>query len=169
MATSPRTSRRDLALVPPEEGGGRGAAGLELFTKLARTSLHLDAIQRECLSRHGLVFTEFSVLRLLQRAPETRLSPSVLAEQIVCTTGAMTKLVDRLQRAGFVEREPDPKDRRGVLVRLLPAGDVCADEAAASYRAGRESVLARLGNHEPEIERALGRLLEALEADRSER
>jgi len=168
MASTPRRSRSERPRVAPEEE--RGGGGLALFTKLARTALHLDAIQRECLSRHGLAFTEFSVLRLLQRAPQSRLSPSFLAEQIVCTTGAMTKLIDRLQRAGFVGREPDPKDRRGVLVVLHPAGDTCANEAANTYRAGRENVLARLeAREEEQIERALARLLEALEADRTER
>ena len=167
MAPTSSSSRRDLAVVVPEEGPS--AEGLGLFAKLARTSLHLDALQRECLSSHGLAFTEFSVLRLLQRAPDRRLPPSFLAERIVCTTGAMTKLVDRLQRSGLVGREPDPDDRRGVLVRLQPSGDALATEAAASYRAGRERVLARLGSHETGIDRALTRLLEALEADRSER
>ena len=154
-------------LVPPDDEPG--AEGLALFTTLARTALHLDAIQRDCLSGHGLAFTEFSVLRLLQRAPGSRLPPSFLAERIVCTTGAMTKLVDRLQRAEYVERVPDPRDRRGVLVVLTAAGDRCANEAAATYRAGRERVLERLGPGDAEaIRTALANLLEAFEADRSE-
>jgi len=142
---------------------------LALFTVLARTGLYLDALQRECLGEHGLAFTEFSVLRLLQRAPKRRMAPSVLAERIVCTTGAMTKLVDRLQRADWVSREPDPKDRRSVLVRLEPAGSRIANAAAATYRQGRERVLSRLDEREAKkVHLALEVLLGALESDRSE-
>jgi DNA-binding MarR family transcriptional regulator len=94
----------------------------------------------------------------------------VLAEEIVCTTGAMTKLVDRLQRAGLVERAPDPNDRRGVLVRITTAGNRRANEASRTYQAGRQNVLDRLDAREAEqIHSSLQRLLEALETTRSEK
>ena len=142
----------------------------ELFSTLARTALHLDALQRDSFREHGLSFTEYSVLRLLQRAPKRRLAPSVLAEAIVCTTGAMTKLVDRLERAGRVSREPDPSDRRGVLIRLEAEGNRVANSAARSYQRARDRVLARLEAKQAEaIHEHLLRLLEALESDRSTR
>ena len=166
----PAPSRPTVADIEASSAAdSSGSETLALFTTLARTGLYLDALQRECLGEHGLAFTEFSVLRLLQAAPAQRLAPSVLAEAIVCTTGAMTKLVDRLQRAEFVAREPDPRDRRGVLVRLEPAGNRLANAAAASYRTGRERILERLNAREAErIHASLRRLLEELEADRSE-
>ena len=140
-----------------------------LFTTLARTGLFLEALQRECLGDHALTFTEYSVLRLLQRAPDRHLAPSVLADRIVCTTGAMTKLVDRLQRSGLVERAPDPSDRRGILVEITPTGHHKAEEAARTYRAGRQRILDRLDDREAEqVHTSLLRLLEVLETDRSE-
>jgi DNA-binding MarR family transcriptional regulator len=141
---------------------------LGLFTTLARTGIFLAALQRECLGEHRLTFTEYSVLRLLQRAPEQRLTPSVLAEKIICTTGAMTKLVDRLQRGGLVERAPDPADRRGVRVEITRDGEAIADQAAETYRVGRERVLDRFDDRESDrIHEHLIRLLGALEADRA--
>jgi len=167
------TSRRPSAALAPSgraEHAATGGEPRELFTTLARTALHLDALQRDSLRDLGLSFTEYSVLRLLQRAPKRRLAPSVLAEAILCTTGAMTKLVDRLQRAGRVSREPDPNDRRGVLVRLEPAGNRVANAAAERYQQERDRVLGRLRPREAKrIHESLRRLLEALEADRSER
>lgn len=44
-----------------------------------------------------------------------------LAELLGMTTGATTRLVDRLEREGYVVREPDPADRRRVVLRLVPA------------------------------------------------
>ena len=152
----------------PAYDAATGETG-ELFATLARTALHLDALQRESLRAHGLSFTEYSVLRLLQRAPDRRMAPSLLAEAIVCTTGAMTKLVDRLEKASTVSRRPDPNDRRGVLVVLEAKGNRLANVAARSYREGRDRILDRLGPNEAnDIQENLQRLLDALETDRSE-
>ena len=149
---------------------GIDAGPLDLFATLARTALFLEAVQRECLGEHSLSFAEYSVLRLLQRAPGGHLAPSWLAEQLVYTTGAMTKLVDRLQRAGLVERAPDPRDRRGVLVEVTRAGDRKATEAADTYEAGRQRILDQLGDRNTErIHSSLRQLLAVLEADRSQR
>lgn len=43
-----------------------------------------------------------------------------LADLMGMTTGAVTRLVDRLERAGYVRREPDPADRRRVVVQVVP-------------------------------------------------
>lgn len=138
----------------------------ELFTKLARTGLLLEALQRECLEPHGLAFVEYSVLRILQAEPQRRLSPKQLSERIVLTTGAITKLVDRLESAGLVERRRDEKDGRGVQVQLTAAGNRVGQAASRSYTAGRERILAGLS--EPEIRTtmaSLDRLIELLEID----
>jgi DNA-binding MarR family transcriptional regulator len=48
-------------------------------------------------------------------------SPSWLAAQLGLTTGAMTKMLDRLQRAGYITRSADPGDRRRITVTAVPA------------------------------------------------
>ena len=142
------------------------ARPIELFTKLSRTGLLLDALQRECLEPHGLAFAEYSVLRLLQAEPKRRLSPSRLAERIVRTTGAVTKLVDRLEGAGLVERRPDENDGRAVHVQLTAAGNRLANAASRAYTAGRERVLTGLTESEIQATMAsLDRLIELLEID----
>ena len=52
-----------------------------------------------------------------------------LLRETLVTSGTMTNRVDRLAARGLVERLPDPKDRRGVLVRLTPAGRTTVDGA----------------------------------------
>jgi DNA-binding MarR family transcriptional regulator len=144
---------------------------LALFTHLARTALFLERLQTECLAPHGLSFTDYAVLRVLQAEPAPhRLSPSRLADAVLCTSGGMTKIVDRLARAGLVVRETDPTDRRGVLVGLTRAGARTGTAASATYAEGRARVLARLGASEAKaIDRNLRRLLETFEADRKDR
>jgi DNA-binding MarR family transcriptional regulator len=144
---------------------------LSLFSRLARTTLFLEALQAECLEPHGIGFSDYAVLRVLRQAEAPhQLSPSRLAEAVVCTTGGMTKIIDRLERAGLVRRARDANDRRGVLVSLTEAGIETSDAASDAYRIGRERVLARLAPAETAvIDGALGRLLEVFEADREER
>lgn len=142
---------------------------LALFTHLARTSLFLEALQDECLEPFALSFGDYSVLRLLRTAgPPHRLSPKRLADETLRTTGGMTKIVDRLEAAGLVERLPDGTDRRGVLVGLTRKGARLVDRASAAYRAGRMRVLDQLTKTEiAEIDRGLRRLLDVFERDRS--
>jgi DNA-binding MarR family transcriptional regulator len=147
------------------------AGPLSLFTHLARTALFLETLQTECLAPHGLGFTDYAVLRVLHAEPSPhRLSPSRLADAVLCTSGGMTKIVDRLERAGMVVRETDPTDRRGVLVRLTRVGARTSTAASAAYADGRLRVLGRLGAREAAaIDRSLRQLLAAFEADRKDR
>ncbi len=158
-----RPARPNRSLAAAEDAAARP---IELFTKLSRTGLLLDALQRECLEPYGLAFAEYSVLRLLQAEPKRRLSPSRLAERIVRTTGAVTKLVDRLESAGLVERRPDENDGRAVHVRLTAAGSRLASAASRAYTAGRERVLTGLTQSEIQATmQSLDRLIELLEID----
>ncbi|HEX2420421.1 MAG TPA: MarR family transcriptional regulator [Acidimicrobiia bacterium] len=57
------------------------------------------------------------------------LTPSELAETLLLTTGGMTVRLNRLQALSLVERQPHPRDGRGVLVRLTKEGHHLADDA----------------------------------------
>jgi DNA-binding MarR family transcriptional regulator len=142
-----------------------GAVGL--FTRLTRVGLLVDAFQHRSLDRFGLRFIDYSVLRVLQLAGAPyRMSPTALAEIVLRSSGGMTQIVDRLERAGFVARTADPSDRRKIVVELTPDGLRIAKEANASYRRERKRVLSELSDDEiDELDRAVHRLLEVLSAD----
>ena len=136
-----------------------------LFTSLARATLLLEALQQECLETIGLTFVEYSVLRVLM---DGSLSLSRLAEAAVRTTGGMTKIVDRLERRGLVERVADPADRRGVLVGLTEDGRELSKKASDAYSVGRDRILQRLNaTDQRAIETGLDRLVAAFEEERS--
>src|ERR1700734_2618292 len=68
--------------------------------------------------RLGINSTDLECLdHVVLRGP---ISAGALAEATGLTTGAITGVIDRLERAGFARREPDPEDRRKVLVRAEP-------------------------------------------------
>jgi DNA-binding MarR family transcriptional regulator len=142
-----------------------GAVGL--FTRLTRVGLLVDAFQHRCLDEFGLLFIDHSVLRVLELIGEPyQMSPSELADILLRSSGGMTQILDRLERAGLVARTPDPDDRRKVMVALTPTGLATADAANIVYKRERERLLADLSDEEIEqLDAALGRLLDVLNED----
>jgi MarR family protein len=81
----------------------------------------------------GLGATDYQALNLLElRGPQT---PGALSATLGLTTGATTRLVDRLVAAGHVERSADPADRRKVTVSAL-ASPADFDHLLGEVRAG---------------------------------
>lgn len=105
---------------------------LEVLSRVTRLAHHLDRARRTAFAAHDLELWEFDVLAALRRAGRPYvLSPGRLLEQTLVTSGTMTNRVDRLESRGLVQRLPDPADRRGVQVRLTPAGKERVDAALA--------------------------------------
>jgi DNA-binding MarR family transcriptional regulator len=105
---------------------------------LLRQALRLPAYDEALADRLGLNLTD---LRALEHViGEPGLNAGRLAELSALTSGAVTGVLDRLERAGFVERVPDPGDRRGVAIQPIPAR---AAELAAA-RSGVDAELDRL-------------------------
>ena len=87
------------------------------------------------------------------------LTPSALAEDLLLTSGGMTVRLNRLQAAGLVERRPNPRDGRGVLIHLTPAGKELAEDALASLLRAQSEIVGLL---EPSERSDLTRLLRTL-------
>jgi DNA-binding MarR family transcriptional regulator len=84
------------------------------------------ALEEQC----GISHLVFEVLLILGRAGEPGLSMRAIAREQVLTTGGATRLVDRMEAAGLVQRVEDPGDRRGRLVRLTTQGEQTAVTAS---------------------------------------
>jgi DNA-binding MarR family transcriptional regulator len=122
--------------------------------RLARVSG--DEVEK-VYARYGIGRPEFDVLATLRRSgPPYRLSPGALAGSMMLSSGGTTARLDRLERAGLVERIPSPSDRRSVLVRLTDAGREIVDGAVGAGLAEQRRLLAHLP---PERVRELAELL----------
>jgi DNA-binding MarR family transcriptional regulator len=84
------------------------------------------ALEEEC----GITHLMYEVLLILGRKGGPGLSMRTIAQEQVLSTGGVTRLVDRMETAGLVERADDPADRRGRLVRLTPVGEQTAVRAS---------------------------------------
>ena len=120
-----------------------------------------DEVER-AYARFGIGRPEFDVLATLRRSGAPyQLSPGALAGSMMLSSGGTTARLDRLEKAGLVERIPSPTDRRSVLVRLTDRGREIIDDAVGAGLAEQRRLLGHLS---PAKVRQLGALLrEALE------
>ena len=135
----------DLAEAWARERPDLDLAPVAVFSRLSRLSRHLDLARRQAFTAQGIESWEFDVLAALRRAGAPyELSPGRLLRETLVTSGTMTNRVDRLVTRGFVERYPDPEDRRGVLVRLTPEGKDAVDGAFTALLDAERAFLADL-------------------------
>ena len=96
----------------------------------------LDTLDDELKEQQGLSLAWFDVLAQLFNAPERRLRMSQLASSILLSRSGLTRLVDRMEAAGLVERASSPSDRRGSFAVLTPRGEQVFREAAPVHLDG---------------------------------
>jgi DNA-binding MarR family transcriptional regulator len=129
-----RQQRPDLDVEP-----------LHVLSRVSRLARHLDIARRSAFTAHNLESWEFDVLSALRRAgPPFQLTPGALLRATLVTSGTMTNRIDRLAESGLVFREPDPRDRRGVLVTLSDRGREVVDAAFTDLLDREQSLLAGL-------------------------
>lgn len=112
----------------------------------------------------GLGLTDMQMLHVLQlNGPST---PSRLATATGLSSGGVTVALDRLEKAGFIRREPNPADRRSLLIHLLPAR---LAKLAAIYEGIEAATRRQLATLAPRDLEAVIRFFEALAPVREER
>jgi DNA-binding MarR family transcriptional regulator len=128
-----------------------------VLSRVSRLARHFERRRRAVFSADGLAPWEVDVLAELRRsAPSYELSPGDLAHATLSDSATMTSRIDRLADKGFVERYPDPDDRRGVRVRLCPNGFRAVERALADLMICEYEMLAALT---PDQRTELGQLL----------
>lgn len=98
----------------------------------------------------------YDVLAAVGEAADKRLRQVEIAERILISNSGLSRLVDRIERAGLIERISCPDDRRSIFVAITPEGTLMLDEMRPVYARGvAEDFLPALGSNLSEIQQAL--------------
>ena len=91
----------------------------QVAASLRALSTEIDRLDQVAADRYGLNRTDMRALDIVGRAGP--LAPTDLARQLGFTTGGVTTVLDRLERAGYIRRRPDTSDRRRLVVEATAA------------------------------------------------
>jgi len=140
---------------------------LGAWRSFLRTHNHLlRRLGQDLQANHKVGLASYDVLVQLAEAPGHRLRMSDLADAVLLSRSGLTRLVDRLQGEGLVERQPDPQDARGLYTVLTTQGLDALRDASGVHLAGiAELVVQRLTDSEL---RQLRELMDKLDPQPSE-
>lgn len=127
MATRPTTTALDDERITQ----------FGLFMEAGRRLSRL--MEASLRAKHDMTGIQFEAMLRVGRSPDHRMSMSQLADQMVLTSGGVTRLIDRLAAAGHVVRVSCPEDRRVQWAQLTDAG--------------REKLVAVLETHLDDLDR----------------
>ena len=146
--------RPELDMLPMEVLGRLNEAS-QLVVRERQTPL---------FARYGLQHSEFDALATLRRSGvPAGLTPTALFEAAMMSSGGMTARIDRLEKAGLVERRPHPTDRRATLVRLTEKGFDLIESIMPSHEETARDILTPLSLDEQKTLNALlARLISGL-------
>jgi DNA-binding MarR family transcriptional regulator len=129
MATPAQPATEPIhELAPDELGAWRGL--LRVHSALVK------ALDAELLAAHSLPLTSYEVLINLQAAPGRRRRMAELADGVLLSRSGMTRLVDRLEREGLLERDACTDDGRGTYAVLTDKGEALLFEARRTHLDG---------------------------------
>jgi len=122
----------------------------------------VGAIERDLAAAGHVPLVWYDVLVALSEAPGHRRRLHELARAVVLSRSGLTRLLDRLEGAGLIAREPCPDDRRGAFAVLTPEGVATLRRTWPTYARG---IVEHFANHLTEEEAAVvARALERVAA-----
>jgi DNA-binding MarR family transcriptional regulator len=134
----------DTGLSPDELSAWGGF--LRTHAELTRT------LDEELVQAHGLPLNSYEVLLHLARAPGGRLRMSDLADSVLLSRSGLTRLADRLEKAGLIQRQECSTDQRGLFAVITDEGRELYRRAGRTHLAGvRERFLRRLTPEERSV------------------
>lgn len=113
-----------------------------LLSWLFQTCFRLQVALDRRFLRFGMTFQEAAVLMRCVEARE--IVPSRLALVLAKDKGKITRFVDRLQAAGLVKRQANPRDRRYSVIKATPKGKRLAERLAATFDQVRRELFVRV-------------------------
>jgi DNA-binding MarR family transcriptional regulator len=94
----------------------------DLLGHVVRLEILVGQVLDRIATAHGISAADYLVLGVIRRSPGHRSAPTAICDVLGRTTGGMSLTLDRLERAGWVRRLPDPSDRRRIVVEATESG-----------------------------------------------
>ena len=104
----------------------------EAVLGLLRTAALIDHAIDEALRPFGVTGTQFNVLRILRGAGDTGLCGREIGDRMITRVPDVTRLLDRLEKSGFITRDRDRDDRRHVTARITTKGQDVLEKAGTA-------------------------------------
>lgn len=133
----------------------------DVLGHVVRLEILVDQVLERIAGAHGVSPADYLVLGVIRRSPGHRSAPTAICEVLGRTTGGMTLTLDRLERAGWVRRLPDPIDRRRIVVEATEDGVQLAKEVNADLHRW-EASLGLTGAERRRLGGSLRRLTEVI-------
>ena len=127
----------------------RKATRPDLAAMLVRLARQTVAAEQPVLAAHGLSMWGYIVLSALDRSPIR--TQSALAQAIGADKTRIIPTLDELQQHGYIERMPDPDDRRARLLAITESGRRIKDAVQVDIQRGEEHWLGQLSANEREV------------------
>jgi MarR family transcriptional regulator, organic hydroperoxide resistance regulator len=157
MSQAQKTEHRTLPVLNEDPRSW----DVKVWVRFARVYNRLERRLGQALAAHGLTLSQFDVLATLLHGEG--ITQQELAERLLVTKGNVCGLIDRVGAAGWVERRPDPEDRRANRLYLTDAGRKLLTEVFPCHARDIREAFGRLT--EAEL-RQMHQLLERLDAAR---
>ncbi|MEV7420463.1 MarR family transcriptional regulator [Streptomyces sp. NPDC089919] len=141
-------------MTATETAGGPSAALAQGWCALSRLHGLIESrVERALQAGHGLSAREYSLLGVLDRqyeGPGGHLQMKQVADAVVLSQSATTRLVTRLEERGLLERYLCPTDRRGIYTNVTDSGAQLLAEARPTHESALSAALAAAAT-EPEL------------------
>lgn len=113
-----------------DDRGWGAADAMQAVTSISRAHQIINARINEALAEFDLNLSRFEVLALLYMSRQRELPMGKIGERLQVHPASVTNTVDRLEAAGWVERQQHPSDRRTTLAVLTSSGESLIEKAA---------------------------------------
>ncbi|MFJ2832694.1 MarR family winged helix-turn-helix transcriptional regulator [Streptomyces sp. NPDC087263] len=141
---------------------GLDTSPMELIALLKRITALLDRAVEPLYEGAPLTAPEVDMLIPLRHATEPAIARR-LAQQMGLSRAGVSKTLARLEKRGFIQRTPNPADRRTALVTITPTGEKAVDSLFPRQLAAEVELLAGLGEDRDWVMGALERLAGVME------
>ncbi|MDM3870485.1 MarR family transcriptional regulator [Porticoccus sp. W117] len=122
---------------------------LRAWLQLTKCAKGIEGRVNSCfVNDHNSSLSRFDVLANLDRMPEGRASTSQLAKMLLASKGNITRLLDRMEGDGLIERKPSEVDRRVSDIHLADKGKQLFAAMAADHERWADDIFGALSNDE---------------------